>query len=175
MILEFFGVARGAPGGRPERRRSLCDKCYAVELNLQILPVLVFRHQKGVRAEPGPHKRFCYPLDFVGGSQVWWGPQSALIGAPPLLVFRIRNQLDNSISTEGTGPMPKLRPLAAMPNGWSSSVIKQPEPKRSPATQIEPSALSRSPGSSTRLPAFPARGLFQAAKSTADNHSSDRR
>lgn len=53
MILEF-AVWRAVPRlGRTERRRSLCDGCYAVELNLQILPVLVFRHQNCVRATLG--------------------------------------------------------------------------------------------------------------------------
>jgi ABC-type nitrate/sulfonate/bicarbonate transport system permease component len=39
--------------GKPEGKRSLCDGCYAVELNLQIPPILVFRHQNCVRAALG--------------------------------------------------------------------------------------------------------------------------
>jgi hypothetical protein len=53
------------------------------------------------------------------------GSQPASIGAPPLLVFRIRNQLDSSIATGGTGPMPKhtsRRPTERRPDesdvGW---------------------------------------------------------
>ena len=50
MILEF-AVWRAVPrAGKPEGKRSLCDGCYAVELNLQIPPILVFRHQNCVRA-----------------------------------------------------------------------------------------------------------------------------
>ena len=50
MILEFAAWRAMPWASGPERKRSRCDGCYAVELNLQILPILAFRHQNCVRA-----------------------------------------------------------------------------------------------------------------------------
>jgi hypothetical protein len=46
-------MARCAQAGQAGEEAITLDGCYAVELNLQILPVLVFRHQNCVRANVG--------------------------------------------------------------------------------------------------------------------------
>jgi hypothetical protein len=99
MILEF-AVWRAVPrAGRPERRRSLCDGCYAVDLNLQILPIAVLRHQNCVRAiiarefaAKETDSRFsAYVENF--GEQCW-----ELDAVPPSSPISIRSRADLSAS-----------------------------------------------------------------------------
>src|SRR5450759_1371617 len=78
-------------------------------------------------AEPGPLKRFCYPLDFVGGSQVWWGPNRRRSGPHHYLYFgleislivrfrpgvpvRCRNTAVNGTAPRGHNPWELLLPV----------------------------------------------------------------